>query len=277
MNELQVFRHEMFGEIRTLTNEKDEVFFVGKDVAKALGYSNTRDALVKHVDSEDREDGVAIRDAIGREQKVVIINESGLYSLILSSKLEQAKVFKRWVTNEVLPQIARTGGKHAFSFTPEADTVAQKWRSTMSDFSVMLRQSYDGSRYDREARSAEAVNVHIDQLLWNVTMCGTPDALYRVVNNYTDGFQSRIAIARTPDNTFSPLEDKPRVLTERQRARIQQIAHLLPLMQGEVILPKLEARGREWLEQIRLETMKNDDRIKARQRLQHCVPTFNSN
>ena len=127
-------------------------------------------------------------------------------------------------------RLANTEGKHAFSFTPEADTVAQKWRSSMSDFSVMLRQSYDGSRYDREARSAEAVNVHIDHLLWNVTMCGTPDALYRVVSNYTDGFQSRIAIARTPDNTFSPLQEKPRVLTERQKERIQQIAHLLPLM-----------------------------------------------
>ncbi len=168
-------------------------------------------------------------------------------------------------------RLANTEGKHAFSFTPEADTVAQKWRSTMSDFSVMLRQSYDGSRYDREARSAEAVNVHIDHLLWNVTMCGTPDALYRVVSNYTDGFQSRIAIARTPDNTFSPLQEKPRVLTERQKERIQQIAHLLPLMQGEVVLPKLEAKGREWLEGIRLETMKNDDRTKARQRFRVCV------
>ena len=186
-------------------------------------------------------------------------------------------MFKRWVTNEVLPQIARTGGKHAFSFTPEADTVAQKWRSAMSDFSIMLRQSYDGTKYEREARSAEAVNVHIDKLLWNVTMCGTPDALYRVVSNYTDGFQSRIAIARTPDNTFSPLEDKPYVLTPRQTERIQQIAHLLPLMQGEVVLSKLEEKGREWLEQIRLETMKDDDRIKARQRLQHCVPPFNCN
>ena len=168
-------------------------------------------------------------------------------------------------------RLANTEGKHAFSFTPEADTVAQKWRSSMSDFSVMLRQSYDGSRYDREARSAEAVNVHIDHLLWNVTMCGTPDALYRVVSNYTDGFQSRIAIARTPDNTFSPLQEKPRVLTERQKERIQQIAHLLPLMLGEVVLPKLEAKGREWLEQIRLETMKNDDRTKARQRFRVCV------
>ena len=271
MGIIKKFHHHLFGDIRTMMNEKGETFFVGKDVAQALGYSNTRDALAKHVDEDDKTT-VAIRDT-GSNYKSngVIINESGLYALVLSSKLPQARQFKRWVTNEVLPQIARTGGKHAFSFTPEADTVAQKWRSTMSDFSVMLRQSYDGSRYDREARSAEAVNVHIDQLLWNVTMCGTPDALYRVVNNYTDGFQSRIAIARSPDNTFSPLEDKPRVLTERQRARIQQIAHLLPRMQGEVILPKLEARGREWLEQIRLETMKNDDRIKARQRLQHCL------
>ena len=168
-------------------------------------------------------------------------------------------------------RLANTEGKHAFSFTPEADTVAQKWKSTMSDFSVMLRQSYDGSKYEREARSAEAVNVHIEHLLWNVTMCGTPDALYRVVNNYTDGFQSRIAVARTPDNTFAPLEDKPYVLTDRQSERIKQIAHLLPLMYGEVVLPKLEAKGREWVERIRLETMKNDDRTRARQRFRVCV------
>ena len=168
-------------------------------------------------------------------------------------------------------RLANTEGKHAFSFTPEADTVAQKWKSTMSDFSVMLRQSYDGTKYEREARSADAVNVHIEKLLWNVTMCGTPDALYRVVSNYTDGFQSRIAVARTPDNTFAPLEAKPYVLTSRQRERIQQIAHLLPLMYGEVVLPKLEAKGREWVERIRLETMKNDDRIRARQRFRVCV------
>nr|WP_176780484.1 DUF3987 domain-containing protein [Prevotella sp. tc2-28] len=168
-------------------------------------------------------------------------------------------------------RLANTEGKHAFSFTPEADTVAQKWKSTMSDFSVMLRQSYDGTKYEREARSADAVNVHIEKLLWNVCMCGTPDALYRVVSNYTDGFQSRIAVARTPDNTFAPLEDKPPVLTDRQRERIQQVAHLLPLMYGEVVLPKLEAKGREWVERIRLETMKNDDRTRARQRFRVCV------
>ena len=171
-------------------------------------------------------------------------------------------------------RLANTEGKHAFSFTPEADTVAQKWKSAMSDFSVMLRQAYDGTSYEREARSAEAVNVHIDRLLWNVVMCGTPDALYRVVNNYTDGFQSRITVARTPDNTFTPLTDNLYVLTDRQRDRIIQVAHLLPLMEGEVVLPKLEAKGRDWLEQIRLETMKNDDKVKARQRFRICPTTM---
>ena len=171
-------------------------------------------------------------------------------------------------------RLANTEGKHAFSFTPEADTVAQKWKSAMSDFSVMLRQAYDGTSYEREARSAEAVNVHIERLLWNVVMCGTPDALYRVVSNYTDGFQSRIIVARTPDNTFTPLTENLYVLKDRQKERIIQIAHLLPLMNGEVVLPKLEERGREWLELIRLETMKNDDKVKARQRFRICPTTM---
>ena len=171
-------------------------------------------------------------------------------------------------------RLANTEGKHAFSFTPEADTVAQKWKSAMSDFSVMLRQAYDGTCYEREARSADAVNVHIEHLLWNVVMCGTPDALYRVISNYTDGFQSRIIVARTPDNTFTPLTENLYVLKERQKERIIQIAHLLPLMNGEVELPKLEERGREWLELIRLETMKNDDKVKARQRFRICPTTM---
>ena len=191
---------------------------------------------------------------------------------------EEPKLPVRFITlnntvANLAERLANVVGKHAFSFTPEADTVAQKWKNSVSDFSVMLRQSYDGSRYDREARSPDAVNVHIEHLLWNVTMCGTPDALYRVVNNYTDGFQSRIALARTPDNTYWQLEDKPNVLTPRQEDRIRQVAHLLPLMQGEIVLPKLEQRGREWLEKIRLETMMNDDRTKARQRIRICVTT----
>ena len=105
--EIQTFTSDVFGEIRTC-QVNNQIMFVGKDVATALGYSNTRDALSKHVDAEDK-GTVAIRDT-AYETRVTLINESGLYSLILSSKLPQAKAFKRWVTAEVLPQIRKTGG-----------------------------------------------------------------------------------------------------------------------------------------------------------------------
>lgn len=108
MNEMQIFENEEFGKIRTLTIN-DEPWLVGKDVAGVLGYSNHRDALAKHVDEEDRMDGVAIRDSIGRKQTPVLINESGLYALILSSKLPSAKRFKHWVTSEVLPALRKAG------------------------------------------------------------------------------------------------------------------------------------------------------------------------
>ncbi len=108
MNNLQVFNNKDFGEVRAITIENIP-FFVGKDVANALGYSNERDAILRHVDDEDKKAGVVFHD--GRQNRqVTVINESGLYSLILSSKLTQAKKFKRWVTSEVLPSIRKNGG-----------------------------------------------------------------------------------------------------------------------------------------------------------------------
>ena len=109
MEGLQVFENTQFGQVRTI-NKDGEPWFVGKDVAEALGYSNPRKALYDHVDIEDKTDGVTIRDSIGRPQNPVIINESGLYSLVMSSKLPNARQFKRWVTNEVLPSIRKNGG-----------------------------------------------------------------------------------------------------------------------------------------------------------------------
>ena len=129
MTDIKIFNHKMFGDIRTTTDEQGQPLFVGKDVAEALGYSNTRDALKKHVDSEDK-DAVAIRDSIGRDQQTIFINESGLYSLILSSKLPQAKAFKRWVTSEVLPQIRKTGG-----YIPTKDASGRQ----LSDLEIMAR------------------------------------------------------------------------------------------------------------------------------------------
>lgn len=111
MIDIKIFESERFGAIRTV-EQNGEPWFVGKDVAEILGYSNVRDAIAKHVDTEDKckNDGVVIRDTIGREYTPAIINESGLYSLILSSKLPTAREFKRWVTSEVLPSIRKTGG-----------------------------------------------------------------------------------------------------------------------------------------------------------------------
>lgn len=106
MNELQIFKNEEFGSTRVLTIDGDP-WFVGRDVATALGYSNSRNALADHVDDEDK--GVAKCDTPGGAQNVVIINESGLYGLILSSKIPSAKKFKRWITSEVLPKIRKTG------------------------------------------------------------------------------------------------------------------------------------------------------------------------
>jgi anti-repressor protein len=108
MNQIQVFENPEFGEIRTVTIN-GEPWFIGKDVAVILEYSNPRKAIIDHVDEEDKTDGVTIRDSIGRDQNPVCINESGLYSLILSSKLPKAKQFKHWVTSEVLPSIRKHG------------------------------------------------------------------------------------------------------------------------------------------------------------------------
>lgn len=116
-NQVTVFDNAEFGKLRTVAMDNG-VYFVGKDVAEILGYSNTRKALLDHVDTEDKRDGVTIRDSIGRQQNAVVINESGLYSLILSSKLKAAKKFKRWVTSEVLPAIRKTGSYSALSENP---------------------------------------------------------------------------------------------------------------------------------------------------------------
>lgn len=117
MNQLEIFKNREFGEIRTVAID-GEPWFVGKDIAEVLGYSNSRKAILDHVDDEDKMDGVTIRDAIGRDQAAVVINESGVYALIFGSKLASAKRFKHWVTSEVLPQI-RKNGSYQKRLTPE--------------------------------------------------------------------------------------------------------------------------------------------------------------
>lgn len=143
MNELKVFNNPEFGKVRTV-EINGEPWLVGKDVAAALGYSNPRKALDDHVDSEDKRqgDGVTIRDPIGREQHPTVINESGLYSLVLSSKLPGAKKFRRWVTSEVLPSIRKTGH---YTAKPMTDYQMESIRVRKAQLLERLAKEYDGT------------------------------------------------------------------------------------------------------------------------------------
>lgn len=158
MNELQVFNNPEFGEIRTVTID-GEPWFVGKDVAVILGYSNSRKAIGDHIDEEDKIDGVTIRDSIGREQNPMLINESGLYSIILSSKLPSAKRFKRWVTSEVLPSIR----KHGAYMTPETLQAAILNPDTMIQLCQQLKSEQEKNSMLRAENSALTVENQIMQ------------------------------------------------------------------------------------------------------------------
>lgn len=155
MDKLQIFNNEEFGEIRAVTID-GEPWFVGKDVAEILGYSNTRKAIADHVDNEDKTDGVTIRDSMGREQFPVLINESGLYALIFSSKLESAKRFKHWVTSEILPSI-RTHGIYA------TDNVIDNILIN-PDFGIELLTKLKEERAARvEAERKNAILTHVNK------------------------------------------------------------------------------------------------------------------
>lgn len=146
MKDLKIFNNEEFGEIRTIVDENSEPWFVGKDVAKALGFTNTRDAIRTHVFEEDK--GVDLVDTLGGRQKMTMINESGLYALVFGSQLEDAKKFKHWVTSEVLPAIR----KHGAYMT---DGVIER-TLTDPDYLIMLATNLKEEKAKRAL--AEAVN-----------------------------------------------------------------------------------------------------------------------
>lgn len=153
MNEVQIFNNEEFGQVRTLVID-GEPWFVGKDVAEILGYSNTRKALADHVDEEDK--GVTKCDTLGGVQDLTVINESGLYGLILSSKMPNAKKFKHWVTSEVLPAIR----KHGIYATDNAiDNILNN-----PDFGIQLLTKLKEERTARvEAERRNAILMHVNK------------------------------------------------------------------------------------------------------------------
>lgn len=159
MNELKQFNFEN-NQVRTLLIN-NEPWFVGKDVAEILGYSNPRKAIIDHVDDEDKTDGVTIRDSIGREQNPMCINESGLYSLILSSKMPNAKKFKHWVTSEVLPQIRKTGSYA----TPQLTGEELMAKALIEAKSIMERQNKEITEMKPKALFADTVSASDNSIL----------------------------------------------------------------------------------------------------------------
>ena len=165
-------------------------------------------------------------------------------------------------------------GKHSLSFTPEIDTVLTKWgRNGVNEFSTMLRLSYDGSSYEREAKSLDAANVHIRRLLWNCILCGQPKSLYKLMTDMTNGLLSRAAIAKMHDNTYDMFDmDSP--FTEQEKDKIHQVAHLLGLMQGTINLPRLEARSIKWANNICTLAAKDGNDVLARCRMRDHVTAY---
>ena len=172
--------------------------------------------------------------------------------------------------NSTLPnfilRLQQAGGKHSFAYAPEADVVCSKWRQEMLEFGNISRQAWDGDDYSREAKSEESVSVHLPALKLSWLLCGTPDALHRLINSPTDGVVSRLCLVSTPDNTFAELATH-RQLTAAQEERIAQVSVLLSMMQGIIHPTKVETRAKEWTEGIRQEAQQQQDRVLARARM----------
>ena len=163
----------------------------------------------------------------------------------------------------VVERLNNLDERHALSVTEESDEISAKWSAKeLVEFSVYLRKGWDSERLFREAKSVDAARCYKDHLKWNVVMLGTDDALYRFVRQYNDGLQSRMAFGRMYDNTFAKKSYKV-VLTEAQRRNICNVAHLLSVMSGDIVLPKLQQKDDEWTEKIRMSALKCDDEVMA--------------
>ena len=199
--EIKIFSHEMFGDVRTMTNECGETYFVGKDVAKALGYKNPSNALQVHVDSEDKTSYLIQVSGSNYKANTLFVNESGLYALVLSSKLPQAKVFKRWVTSEVLPQIRKTGG-----YIPTHDGEGRQ----LSDLEIMAMA------LQIQQKTIEQQHKQIDEMAPKAEYC---DEVLESVSCFTT-----TQIAKELDMT---VHDLTRLLTERKVMYRQSGQYLL--------------------------------------------------
>ena len=238
--EIQIFNHDELGRIRVLEID-GEPWFVGKDVAAALGYGNTRDALSKHVDSDDK-NSVAIRDGISGNPNMTIINESGLYSLILSSRLPAAKKFKRWVTSEILPSIRKTGMYAAANVFENPANIALLCRGYLdlaaknAEFSPKVRY------YDLILQSANLVQTSIIAKDYGMSAIAFNRLLHDLDVQYSLGgtwllYQKYTGLGYTKSRTYRASENTSVIHTYwTQKGRL----FLYNLLKQYGIIPSLE-------------------------------------
>ncbi len=167
---------------------------------------------------------------------------------------------------QVLDMLNAANGEMCYTFSEEADIMTNSGKQAFAKTSPLRRNAFDASSFSQGYKSDAASRVFIEHVRWNLTLCGTPDALFRAYPNTTDGELSRIAIGKMPDNTFDPLV-VGRVFGERESAPLERLGRLLTLMQGEVLLPKLEEHAMERMEEFRMVCVKNNDRVAARTRM----------
>ena len=167
---------------------------------------------------------------------------------------------------KILERMKEIRGMHGWSFSAEAEILAQSFKAAFSDLSILIRKSFDNTDYDNDFKSVNSTNCKIKHVMWNIVACCTPNILPKLFRDTVNGAIHRVGIFTTPDNTFARFKmTKPR--SEKSKADIRRVAGLLPLFQGDVTLNRLEDRNQEWLEVIRRATAKENDRVKARMRI----------
>ena len=245
-----------------------QVYLAGKSASHKQQLSEIYDLwtqLMKEHDDEMRRQEADQEALLKRKKNAKELPEEKIFPQRLQASVTSM--------TQILKRLENAHGEHLLSYTEESDTMAKRLGPAWSDMSVLLRAAYDNSAYSQDFHSESSVRVWLDKVLWNIILCGTEDALFRMYKNYTDGSLTRVLIGSTPDNTYAPLVIR-KTRSEKSRQNIHALIELLSLMQGDLVLRKLELRCQDWLERIRLETMKDDDRVRANQRMRIGVSTM---
>lgn len=241
-------------------------FIVGEAGSGKSKFALIDAALMKHFYAESKENQAKNEKNRKEQERKRNAKDVPVFDL-----LPERSIPARHSMAQALDMLNAAAGQHCYTFSQEADIMSGNGRQAFADTSALRRIAFDGSSYSQAYKSNSASRLTIENVCWNITQCGTPDALYRAFPNVTDGELSRVAIAQMPDNTFAPLV-VGRVFSERESNPLEQLGRLLPLMQGNIELKKLEKHAIEQIEKFRIECLKNDDKVRARMRVR--IPTM---